>query len=345
MKPKKTRFELRLALPHLVVCLGVAMGFMLCAFFIGYSSGRTHGFEVASQDALVKSVRLPIAEEYDSATDSEQVSNLYARLQERQVTDGEEKELPQLERKEAPPLPELKEVNKKSVDAEDKTLKDIVAGAEQTQVVPVNKDDSGQSEAKSVAALGDAVRVLGEGAEKKPANIPDSLAVEEGSTIITEDKGESATLGTLLGAKKEITPVVELQKKTQPVVPEVKPKATERVPVQVVTKKPEVKAPEASFKPLEKKPTPKSVSVTKSVPKGWYAQIAAPEERAVAEKMAGQLRSSGFPAVIEEAYVRGSRYYRVLAGPETSSKMAGRLVQQLSREPYVKGKPFLRPVK
>lgn len=82
-----------------------------------------------------------------------------------------------------------------------------------------------------------------------------------------------------------------------------------------------------------------------SVPRGWFAQVAAPKEREDADELAAKLRSSGFVVVIENAQVRGEAYYRVLVGPEESRNQAEILIKQLKRERYLDGEPFLRMVK
>jgi len=79
-----------------------------------------------------------------------------------------------------------------------------------------------------------------------------------------------------------------------------------------------------------------------SVPRGWYAQVAAPQVRADAEGLSGKLREFGFASVIEEARVRDQSFFRVLVGPEASRLHAERLVAQLKREPYIEAEPFVR---
>jgi len=82
-----------------------------------------------------------------------------------------------------------------------------------------------------------------------------------------------------------------------------------------------------------------------SLPAGWYAQVAAPQRREDANRLAGRLRASGFPVVVETAQVRGQQYFRVLAGPEKGRNQAEQLVGQLKRERYLNADPFIRMVK
>lgn len=81
------------------------------------------------------------------------------------------------------------------------------------------------------------------------------------------------------------------------------------------------------------------------LPKGWFAQVAAPKKREDADTMARQLKDSGFKVVIESAQVRGEAYFRILVGPESNREQADRLLQQLKRESYLKSDPFVRMVR
>lgn len=85
-------------------------------------------------------------------------------------------------------------------------------------------------------------------------------------------------------------------------------------------------------------------SKTKSLPKGWFAQVMATSNNRDAESLAQKLRAGGFPVVLEETTVNGKSHYRLLVGPERSRSLAGRLVDQLQREPGVAAKPFVRVV-
>jgi DedD protein len=48
--------------------------------------------------------------------------------------------------------------------------------------------------------------------------------------------------------------------------------------------------------------------------------VASLTERAKADAMAGNLKSKGFPAFVEEAEVNGRTYYRVRVGPRKERK-------------------------
>jgi DedD protein len=79
-----------------------------------------------------------------------------------------------------------------------------------------------------------------------------------------------------------------------------------------------------------------------SLPKGWFAQVAAPKRLSEAEAMATKLKRSGFPVLIERANVRGEEYFRVVVGPESDRVQVDRLIAQVKREGY---SPFPRAVK
>jgi len=81
-----------------------------------------------------------------------------------------------------------------------------------------------------------------------------------------------------------------------------------------------------------------------TVPRGWFAQVAAPGNLDDANELASLLHQSGFPVLIENARVRGENYFRVLVGPEENRQQAERLVSQLKRERFLYDDPFIRLV-
>lgn len=106
------------------------------------------------------------------------------------------------------------------------------------------------------------------------------------------------------------------------------------------------KGPEPT-KTLEAKKTEITTpsSASSKLPSGWFAQVAAPTKHTDASDIASKLRKNGFPVTIENADVNGEKYFRVLVGPEENKKQAEALVQQLKRESYLSGAPFIRVVK
>jgi cell division septation protein DedD len=116
---------------------------------------------------------------------------------------------------------------------------------------------------------------------------------------------------------------------------------------EVVTKKAPVVEEEAPVakvaKPVETKK--EKVAVVKRLPKGYFAQVAAPKTKGEAEELARKLRKSGFPVVLEDNSTGRSPFYRVMVGPEDNKVQADRMLGQLKREKYLDGKIFVRQVK
>ena len=110
----------------------------------------------------------------------------------------------------------------------------------------------------------------------------------------------------------------------------------------VVLPTPTAVKPTATPKPAK---TEKAADIGETIPKGWFAQVAAPRKKEDAASLSKQLRKSGFAVIVEVAQVRGEQYYRILAGPEQSRAQAEKLVQQLKREPYLPTQPFIRQIK
>lgn len=107
----------------------------------------------------------------------------------------------------------------------------------------------------------------------------------------------------------------------------------------------EAEVPSASPQPSPSARPVESGFLKAKLQPGWYVQIAAPESLTEANKLAGNLRESGFPVSVEKAMVRNQNYYRVLVGPEDNSAQGERLLQQVRREKAVMGQPFLRMVR
>lgn len=108
-------------------------------------------------------------------------------------------------------------------------------------------------------------------------------------------------------------------------------------------------------------PTPKSTPKTTPTPKptpvptkepasfakppdGWYVQVATIRNAEEAKKLSKSLYSTGFASEVEIFKLGNETYYRVLVGPETSKEYADRLVEQLGREKYLSGAPFIRKI-
>lgn len=104
---------------------------------------------------------------------------------------------------------------------------------------------------------------------------------------------------------------------------------------------PKAEAAKAAKVVTESAPASNSL-VRAMLPKGWYAQVAAPKRLGEAEGLAARLKRSGFPVLIERANVRGEEYFRVVVGPEKDRVQVDRLIGQVKREGF---EPFPRAVK
>ncbi len=73
----------------------------------------------------------------------------------------------------------------------------------------------------------------------------------------------------------------------------------------------------------------------KPVPAGtnaWVIQVASLASPEAARELQDELRAKGYPAFVEQADVRGRRYYRVRIGPEVERRRADQLAEQLAAD-------------
>lgn len=73
----------------------------------------------------------------------------------------------------------------------------------------------------------------------------------------------------------------------------------------------------------------------KPVPPGtnaWVIQVASLASPEAARQLQDELRTKGYPAFVEQADVRGRRYYRVRIGPEVERGRADQLAEQLAAD-------------
>ena len=64
----------------------------------------------------------------------------------------------------------------------------------------------------------------------------------------------------------------------------------------------------------------------------WVVQVSSLGSPEAARSLQDELRAKGYPAFVEQAEVRGQRYYRVRVGPEIERGRADRIAQQLAAE-------------
>ncbi|MBN8550876.1 MAG: SPOR domain-containing protein [Deltaproteobacteria bacterium] len=335
------QWELRLGLVQLVILLGVVTGSMACAFYIGFSSGRAVGFESALQTSLANAARLPIASE-NATTHEEPTTDVYAKLSQPAGFDSETKEAAGKELD--VPLGSIK-----TTDAEP-TGHESAAFLDEAESIAAT--DRGATKGGSAALGVDSVYRSNEAASKTAKTALGQTASEQ-STQVARATESKKTLGSLLEEKAQPeSKKVEVEKVASAAL--AKNSQTEIVKSQPVAKVETAKTETVKAAAVPEKTTAKAVSTTKeknsslvrdTLPSGWFAQIAAPKKMQDANALAGKLKASGFPVMIEVARVRGDEYYRVLVGPEQNRDRAQRLVGQLKRESYIQGDPFLRVVK
>ncbi len=140
---------------------------------------------------------------------------------------------------------------------------------------------------------------------------------EPGESIVLE--GQPGQLGTAPAAPPDVAPSASA---SAPAPPRPAPPATppRRAPSETPAASPPRRAAVAS--------TPPPRARDDAVP-SWVVQVASFGSSASADGLAEKLKSAGFTAFVEQAQVRGKRYFRVRVGPETSRKSAERTAATL----------------
>jgi cell division septation protein DedD len=328
-------WEFKLGLTQVVALIGVMLGSLACAFYLGFFSGRSAGVQLALSNAASDVVRYPLspdqAEENGSAKE-QTTAEVYAKLNQ---TGGFGNDSPRAQGAQAANRRDLAPI--KNADAA--PLIDELMVEEKAPVkaaANVNKPDPLADIEKPSAAPASG-KLLRD--EIPDADQPPPLkAVDEQKPSAVDDQAVAAAA---VAAEPKA-----LEAQEEKPVEAAKPEAP-RAPVAVA--KANV-APPPSVKPEKKeavKPAPASQGgfVRKVIPQGWYAQVAAPGKLDDANAIAQKLHQAGFAVMIENADVRGQQYFRVIVGPEDNRQHAERLVGQLKREKSVHGDPFIKVVK
>lgn len=325
-------WELRFGLIPLVCFLGFVCAGIAGGFYLGYKTGHSIGHESAQTANLQNEARLPVAATGDNS--DEAMPDLYAKLSQKKLIKVEE----------AAPAVEGDLSIVKSIDesppvfpAADAQLGELKEpSAAKTDMAKVSSEDLVSGSAPSTETA--------QALEKTMGNPLDPKAQADLSLdAATGEKSPPAKLGSLVDENK-IKPIDVIENNAA--APE-KVALKSAVPEEKAAPAPKAKEPEAKeVAKKEPEAAKASNSFTKKVlRKGWYAQVAAPKKLKDADDTAKRLKSSGFSVAIETAQVRGEEYYRVVVGPEESRAQADRLAEQLKRESYLKGDPFVRAVK
>ena len=345
-------WEIRLGLLHVVAFLGVVIGVMVCVFLLAFFHGHNAGFEAAARQSLDNIARLPIDTDAIAPGEEEQEAiekQVYAALSADDQVEIEEGEL-------VPDLGSIPEVDEAPIAEEDglAQLDEALKKEEEAKLAEeLAAPEAVKEKVEKVAEQVDSNVVQGEAGIK--------IIGETGSVIvIDEDKPQAAKKATLDELLSDQEPAIT-QPKEAAVVEDLLPEAVQPViekkveklePVRVreelkvvepKVEKPKIEAPKA----VEPKVAPLAQSnfVRSVIPKGWYAQISAPRKLSDANPLANKLKNSGFSVMIEKAVVRGNEYFRILVGPEENKTLANRMLEQIKRESYVSGEPFIRNVR
>jgi cell division septation protein DedD len=315
----------------LVVLLAMTFA-MGSSFYLGYFSGRHVGHEAALASSAANLAKLPIIPEPSDEQISEEVANdVYAKLNADHVAappmdgpGGKEGEMPDLttlqkavvDTTEPPPAaPKEGNAGPGTAGEQPKSLGEILAEREAELAAANPPPPPADKAAMARSAL----------ETEKPAPVPD---------------GEKSERSRLAAEAKEAEKQRKAEERSQA---EEKKRAEERKVAEERRLAQERKV--EGKQRAEVSPVKVEERVSKALPKGWFAQVAAPRKRSDAMTVAQKLRGSGFSTIVEEAEVRGDKYYRVLVGPEAERPTAERLVGQLRRESYLQTAPFLKLVK
>jgi cell division septation protein DedD len=317
-------WELRLGALQVSVWLGLAIGSVFGSYFLGYLSGRSVGFDSARAASGVEVPKLAITEELPEKN-SQNMAGIIDKLsapaivtQDEKKPQGTSKQAPIGDQRIAKTVQEIKE-ERAQIAEETTDSGTALKGAASESDAIFNQDvalaDSlianGGLDGNTISGKGGEARVLGQ-------EVPD--------TVTGEKISDGAKTGTSSdGATTKVVKSPESDEAKASVV-KAKAAAEEKTAVKEAPKKPQ------SF-------------VVKSVPTGYYAQVAAPKTLDEAEAIARKLKKSGFPVVVESSSLNKAPFYRVLVGPEDNKVQGERLVGQLKSERYINGTPFIRKVK
>ena len=310
----RAHWELKLSSLHAIILVGLITGSMVASFYLGFLAGERTGFESGQEASTVHTARIPIPDrEMDSSNEgsvSEDVYDQLAAAPKAGSAQATEEELPALGKIESAPAKNL-------ADSE-ALLHAANAIKEMDAAQNLNSFTSPKMAEKTVVQAG---------LEEKTVSANSRLAGTGSAGVNIRD---SATLGALDEPRSLPAAVAagETLKRLAPTA----------VPTAVPTAAAALPTPAAM--PVDAESS--AAAVRTILPKGWYAQVAAPRKISEAQGLAMKLKRSGFPVLIERASVRGEDYYRVVVGPEKDRVQVDRLIGQVKREGF---EPFPRAVK
>ena len=311
-------WEIKLGPLQVVVWLGLAIGAIFGSYFIGFFSGRYVGFETARTASGVEVPKLALTEEFPEKP-QKGWDNVYGKLGGSAVVGQDEK--PEANAK--PQVPD-----QRIAKAVQDSKRDELAASDQSESPAVAKRDPlSDQDAIFTQDVGGTAAVIDESPSKEISGKGGEVRVLGREVDADSDKVEELAVAQR-SARDE--PAKEVVAKKAPVIAD-----EEAVPAK----------PKTPSETKAKEPVKEKVSVVKRLPKGYFAQVAAPKTRGEAEELSRRLKKSGFPVVIEDNSTGRSPFYRVMVGPEENKVQADRMLGQLKREKYLDGKLFVRQVK
>ena len=311
-------WEIKLGPLQVVVWLGLAIGAIFGSYFIGFFSGRYVGFETARTASGVEVPKLALTEEFPEKP-QKGWDNVYGKLGGSAVVGQDEK--PEANAK--PQVPD-----QRIAKAVQDSKRDELAASDQSESpAAAKRDPLSDQDAIFTQDVGGTAAVIDESPSKEISGKGGEVRVLGREVDADSDKVEELAVAQR-SARDE--PAKEVVAKKAPVIAD-----EEAVPAK----------PKTPSETKAKEPVKEKVSVVKRLPKGYFAQVAAPKTRGEAEELSRRLKKSGFPVVIEDNSTGRSPFYRVMVGPEENKVQADRMLGQLKREKYLDGKLFVRQVK
>ncbi len=351
--------EYRMSTLQIFCLTGIVAGLMFCAFYLGAYFGKKVGFESAMDDNMKHLAKFPIAmvDTGKDDIDKDVSEDVFKQLKEEPQEESKEKlsALSQMIKDQASDKSDKEERNVLDTDKvpnilqkEEKKIGELV---EDIQLIDKPKEDV-KEEKEEIVLNVDGENVKEEPLKEDVSDIKKKIDEQFNQKEKEEKKkaeGEANEKIEELKKKNEQAEekIKELEKKFEKkkevvkdiAIPTVKKEVIEPSLPKLPQEKPRVVEPQLN-KP--KVNIPQNNVSASSIPRGFYAQVAAPSTYTDAANLVRKIKESGFKATIENATINGKPFYRVLVGPEETRLHTQRMIDQLRREPFITSAPFIR---
>lgn len=328
MRMQRGNWEVRLGRLQVVVWLGLSIGACFGGYSVGFFAGRYVGFESAREASIGEVPKLPVPEIL-SDNSVLNPNRVYDRLREPAVLvdSGSPRASARMGGLSGNSRPHSGVIQQDKVARGAAQLPKQSAAASDTtgaeEVVVDEEDIFSDSNDRLVIGSDDV--------EVKRDSLPSSVRV----------LGAGAKLEVAKGAVDNLL-VTQNDEKSQNLAA-VEAPAQKVLEERIATARSGALATKGE---VVEKPGVAGGLVRRSLPVGYFAQVAAPKKLSEAEGVAKRLKKAGFPVLVESATVNGQSFYRVVVGPEENKVQVERLVTQLQKESLAGGsKPFIRRVK